>query len=1106
MSRFLNISLCIIMCSSCVKNELKFSLLDNSKIGIDFKNTLTYTEDFNAYLFKSFYNGAGVGLADLTNDGNLDLFLCGNQTDNRLYIGDGDFNFKDVSDHAGIRSSGSWATGVSIVDINGDGWKDIYVCKSGRLEDPNRRNELFINLGLDGNGLPTFVESAKEYGIDDLGFSIHAVFFDYDRDGDLDMYLSNNSHNPSDVIVDSKKGMRNKKDPGGGNKLYKNESGYFVDVTTDAGIYSSAIGYGLGVGVGDVDRDGWPDIYVANDFFEKDYLYINQRDGTFKESIDTLTSEISLGSMGVDISDMDHDGYPEIFVTEMLPDDESRLKTKTVFDNWDKYALKVKNGYHHQFPRNTFQLNNGRSFDSNKVSFSEISRYAGVHASDWSWGVQMVDFDNDGNKEIFITNGIGKDLLDQDYLDYYDNPQKLREILKEKGQVMKELLDNMPSEPISNHLYQQTSYMAYTNVAEVFGLGQASFSSGSAYGDIDNDGDLDLVVNNINSQPFVYENNQLKTENHYVSLLLKNRNGGTAIGAQVSLWSNGKLYFEELYPMKGSMSTVDDRLHIGLGDHKKIDTLKIMWPDGDVLVQKNISADRSWTITQSEDSERKVRINKTPEPNERIEAAKALNLMFVHEENEFIDFDKDNMLFHMRSNEGPKIAVADINGDGLDDCYIGGAKGQNGALFVQEAAVFKKTDQGLMTAYKGAEDQHAVFVDVDNDGDNDLLVASGGYEFSSDAFALSDRLYLNDGTGHFAKSNQVLPTVRPTATSVIISADYDADGDQDLFFGSRFIPGMYGIPASSYLLENDGTGHFTNVTDSKAPTLTDIGMVTDAVWTDVDRDGDSDLIVVGEWMAIKLLINNEGIMEERSSNNGFLGSNGFWNTIEAADLDNDGDQDLIVGNMGENTIFKASEDRPVEMFVNDFDKNGSIEQIITTYTGEKAHPVILKKEITKQLPYLLKKYLKHNAYKEETIADIFTKNELKNSIQYQVYETGTCVFWNDDGNYRKEKMPFRAQLAPTYAIHVSDLDNDGDMDLVMGGNQFKAKPQTGMYAATQGVTLQNNGNGKFTALTPKGGKLEIAGQVRDFNSLSVNGEKYLLVARNNDSIKVIPLR
>ncbi len=1084
---------------ACSEKKQYFTLLNNEEIGIQFQNTLTYTEDINAYLFKSFYNGAGVGLADLNNDGNLDLFICGNQVSNKLYLGDGHFGFTDITKSSGLEEIGSWTTGVSIVDINEDGWKDIYICKSGPLNTPNRRNELFINKGVDAAGQLIFKESAAEYGLDDLGFSIHAVFLDYDKDGDLDMYLSNNSQHPSDLIVSATQGMRNRSD--GGTKLYKNEGNRFVDVTKQAGIYNSPIGFGLGIGVGDVNRDGWPDIYVANDFFEKDYLYINQCDGTFKESIDELINEISLGSMGVDISDINHDGFPDVFVTEMLPEDKKRMQTKAVFDSWDQYSTRFNNGYHRQFPRNTFQLNVGKSNVDSQVHFTEISRYANVAATDWSWGVQMIDYDNDGQKEIFITNGIGKDLLDRDFLAYYDNPDQLRKIFRARGKVMTELFDNMPSQPISNYLFKMDADLVFHNVAKEAGLDQLSFSNGSAFGDIDNDGDLDLVINNINQPPFVYKNNLPKNENHFISLQLEKEKGVTAIGAQVSLWCRGKLFFEEIYPMRGAMSVSDDRLLIGLGKATIIDSLEIRWPNGAIEFRKQLAVDQNIHLKQPEVLT--APIFKVPDSCSlfsKLEGPAGID--FIHVESNFVDFNRDYLLFQMSSNEGPKIAVGDVNGDGMDDFFVGGAKGQEGVIFQQTPNGFIKTNNTILKKTIDQEHQSALFFDADNDGDNDLLIASGSYEFFPGAAGLTNKLYMNDGKGNFTEAQGSLPVHNLSSTSVVISADYDGDGDLDLFFGGRLTAGAYGVPATSYLLENNGSGKFSDVTDTHAPALRKIGMVTDAVWTDIDKDGDIDLVVVGEWMPIVVFINNNGQFtpgQQKDLNK----SNGFWNTIKKADLDGDGDDDFIVGNMGLNSFFKPDAEQPVRMYVNDFDKNGMIEHIITSYQNNTSYPIVMKDELVKQLPLLQKKFLTFSSYQGRGIDEIFSKQQLDESIINEIYSTATCILWNDEGKLKMQSLPYQAQLSPTYAIYTTDINMDGYIDIILGGNQFNAKPQTGIYAGSYGTVLLNRGDGSFYPVTAENSGFCIKGQIRDIQKLKYKDDDLILVAKNNDRLEVL---
>ncbi len=1107
---FFIVSLIIISCNhKNIKSDQKvFELLEANSLGVGFINNLVYTEEFNTYLYRSFYNGAGTGLADFNNDGFLDLFFCGNQVNNALYLGDGNFQFKDITHESGVLSPDGWSTGVSIVDINQDGWLDIYVCKSGNPKDKNRRNELFINTGLNSNGIPVFKESAETYGINDLGFSIHAIFFDYDKDGDLDMYLSNNSINPSEVVIDVRKGIRNRPDSGGGDKLYRNDNGFFVNVSKEAGIYSSAIGFGLGISVSDINRDGWPDIYVANDFFEKDYLYINNHDGTFTESIDKLAGEISMGSMGVDIADMNHDGYPEIFVTEMLPSDEGRLKTKTMFDNWDKYVLKEKNGYHRQFSRNAFQMSHGRT-NNNNVFFSEISRYAGVEASDWSWGVQMVDFDLDGNKDIFITNGIAKDLLDQDYIDFYNDPSKIRKILREKGVVIKELIDNIPSQPISNNLFTHSGNLQFKNVATEWGLDQLSFSSGAAYGDIDNDGDLDLVVNNIDQSPFIYKNNTEHQKKHYISLDIKNENGNSAIGAQVTLTVEGKKYFQELYRMRGVMSVVDNRLNFGLGDATSIDTLEIIWPNGAKQIETNLGTDTFLTYQQPEEKN-KNSYHESSIQNKTTslltDATSSLILDYVHQENNFVDFDREKLLCHMISNEGPKIAISDINNDGKDDFYIGGAKGVSGGLFVQTKNGFLKTNEELFEKDKLSEDIGILFFDADNDNDMDLLVTSGGIEFSASSFALFDRLYINMGDGNFKKSHQLLPNARPLSTSVVINVDFDSDGDQDLFFGGRVASEAYGIPVSSYLLENDGQGFFKDITKEKAPDLLNIGMVTDAKWTDFDVDGDQDLIVVGDWMPIRLFDNNNDVFEEITNQTALIDSNGFWNTLEVVDLDGDGYKDIIAGNIGENTLFKAEPNKPVQMFVNDFDSNGTVEQIITTYNGGNNYPIVQKKEITSQMPYLLKKYLKHSDYKLKTVKDIFSNGELENAIVYETYQNKSMIFWNDKGRFSSQELPIEGQLSPIYAIYTDDFDNDGNIEIVLGGNQYKAKPQTGIYDGSYGTLLRVDRDRNIKVIDFLESGLHVKGQIRDIKKIKIDKEDFLIITRNNEKIKLYAIK
>ncbi|MDH5399411.1 MAG: VCBS repeat-containing protein, partial [Cyclobacteriaceae bacterium] len=885
--------------TACKKQETTptlFTSLDPTSIGIDFENNLTYTEEFNIYTYRNFYNGGGVGLGDVNNDGLTDIYFTGNLVDNKLYLNKGNFQFEDITHKAGVASPGVWSTGVSMADVNGDGWLDIYVCKSGSPKGENRHNELFIN-----NGDLTFTERAREYGLADKGLSTHAAFFDYDKDGDLDCYLLNNSFTSTDNF-DLRPGMREIRDSLGGNKLYRNEGEIYTDVSTEAGIYGSSIGFGLGVTIGDVNRDGWQDIYVSNDFFEKDYLYFNNGDGTFTENLEASINELSMGAMGADLADINNDGLPEIFVTEMLPEKESRLKTKSMFEDWDKYTLNIKNGYYRQFGRNVLQLNRGIDPKTGFPLFSEIGRLAGVEATDWSWGALIADFDNDGFKDLFVANGIYKDILDQDYISMMANPTRMREMINTDENALKKLVDAIPSEPLSNYLYANNGDLTFTNKAKEWGLGTPGFSNGSAYGDLDNDGDLDLVVSNVNQPPFIYQNNTNKTGSNFLHITLKGKAPNTkALGAQVELRVGGKIFYQELSPMRTFESSVDPRLHFGLGINTLIDTMLVYWPDG--LVTSKLNVESNQFLTVDANSAVKPPQKDALQPNPLFtEVTSALELNTMHQESDFNDFSRDGLLFNMTSNEGPALVVADINNDARPDIYLGGAKGHAGVLLVQRGdGTFEEKSIPAFTEDRVSEDVDALFFDADNDGDQDLYVCSGSNETSIMSFSLADRLYINNGRGDFNKSPQILPVPSLVSTSCVKASDFDRDGDIDLFVGGRFQRLVYGLPASGFLLANDGTGAFTNVTEQMAPGLKELGMITDMAWTDIDNDGDEDMVIVGEWMPVKIFLNNAGIFSESPDQNGLSNTAGLWNTLKAADLDNDGNTDIILGNHGQNT-------------------------------------------------------------------------------------------------------------------------------------------------------------------------------------------------------------
>lgn len=1045
--------------------------------GIHFSNTLLETERLNPYTYKNFYNGGGVALGDVNNDGLLDIFFTGNLVENKLYLNKGDFKFEDITETAAVACKENWSSGVTFVDINYDGFLDIYVCQAGPPKEADRHNKLFIN-----NGDLTFTEQSKKYGLDITGLAVQANFFDYDKDGDLDCYLLNNSIR-SVGNYDFIKGQREESTEKG-NKLLRNDNGYFIDVTQETGIYSSAIGFGLGIAVSDFNNDTWPDIFISNDFFERDYLYVNQKNGKFKEDLTNQFESISKGSMGADVADLNNNGKTDIMVTEMLPKSIDRQRTKTLFESWNKYSLGVKNEYHYQFSRNALHQNMGDN------TFLEVSRFSNVHASEWSWSTLLFDANNDGFKDIFISNGIYKDLLDRDYLTYMANGDQIKEMMQTDKEVMKKLIQKMPSEAVPNIIFQNNGNFQYTEKTRKWGLQKPSFSNGSAYGDLDNDGDLDLVINNVNMPAFVYENKVDSTKHKSITVQLK---GGTkntnAVGAKVEIYYNRSQYsVQENFPARGFQSSVSHNLTFGVGDTNSIDSLRVNWPNGLKSIFKDLKTNNHYNFIQPKKGEKNA-------SKQEIFSENPLSLVenlfkFTHKENKAVDFNREQLLPEMYNNEGPNITSADINNDGNPDFYIGGAKGQIGKLFIsQQNKTYKEISTPFDINY-ASEDTDAVFFDSDNDGDLDLYVCSGGKSFSKYDFSLHDRLYINQGNENFTKSKIALPFKSPMSSSTVALYDFDKDGDIDIFVGERFKVATYGIPASGYLLENKGNNHF-EISNQEA--FKNIGLITEATWKDVNNDGTKDLIVAGEWMPVSIFINIDGIFVNKTSEFGLASATGFWKTIKVVDIDADGDLDIIAGNKGENTFFKEK----MRMYVSDFDKNGTVEQIICYQKGDQYYPILDRDELIGQIASLKQKLLYYKDYANATMSSIFSKEQLQEAIKLDINRVQTTLFINSKNKFTAHRLPNEIQYSNIEAIETSDVNKDGYLDIFFGGNQYLIKPQFGRQDASKGWVVYGGKN-----IDKKGIPLNIKGQIRDFNFCKINTKKYLITTINNDSIQL----
>lgn len=1060
-----------------------FTLKDNESIGVEFANNLTATPEFNVYKYRNFYNGGGVGLGDINNDGLIDVYLVSNQSANKLYLNKGNFEFEDITEKAGVGGQKSWSTGVSFVDLNQDGLLDIYVCNSGDIKGDNKENELFINQGN-----MTFVESAVAYNLNDKGYTTHANFFDYDRDGDLDVYILNNSYQAIGSF-NLKKNERPKRDLLGGDKLMENRDGKFYDVSEAAGIYGSVIGFGLGITISDFNNDRWPDIFISNDFFERDYLYVNQQNGTFKEDLEQQMKSISGASMGADAADIDNDGNADLFVTDMLPYEYERLKTVTTFEDWNKYQYNVKNGYHHQFTRNVLQRNNGNN------SFSEISRLAGVEASDWSWGALFFDMDNDGFKDLFVATGIYKDLTNQDYLAYIANETVMKAIVTEEGVNYKELIDIIPSNPVENHAYKNTDGLNFDKFKES-GLWQAGFSNGAAYGDLDNDGDLDLVVNNVNSPCYFFENNNDSQTNRFLKIELEgNKANPFGFGATVRVTDGANLYQYENVPARGFQSSMDYRPNIGVGKAETVN-LEVYWSTGVVSRLSNVPTNQTLTIKEADGKKENLIANLETE----IFKTWAPPLAYHKKENNFVDFNRERLVYHMRSNEGGKIGEGDLNGDGALDLVFPGAKGFETEIYFGNSNGSYRKVAGIsdLTKIKEAEHTKAILFDADGDQDLDVFLASAGVELSPFSTYLYDHLLLNQGNGKFQLSPQKFPTDDlKMSTGAVAHADIDGDGDEDLFLGERVKIGKFGSPGAGYFLMNDGKGNFSDQTKVVGPELMEAGMMTDARFANLDSDPDMELVVVGEFMDIQVYKQKEGVYKKVELDVD-IPLHGWWNSLQLVDIDKDGDLDILAGNLGENSRFSASKEQPLKLYFSDFDHNGMPEGVMSFRAEDgKDYPYALRHHLIDQMKSLKKRFPDFESFKTADITKIFTAEELGEAKVLITNQLKTVLLINH-GNFKftSATLPPEVQFSPIYATAAGDFDRDGDLDLLLGGNLFRVLPEMGIYDGSYGQFIENSGDGKF-AYNKNGEGLMVKGEIRDF----LVKDNFIMVNISGDTLR-----
>jgi len=1058
-----------------------FEVLDKEQTGLQFANNLKPNAKVNMLTYMYFYNGAGVATADFNNDGKIDVFLCANQGENKLFLNEGDIHFKDVTEAAKIPQDGGWSTGVSVVDINQDGLLDLYVCRVGNYENLQQGNQLLICKGIGADGIPVYAEEANTYGLSFNGFSTQAAFFDQDLDGDLDMYLLNHSLRYNSTF-NARPSYTNTYDSLSGDRFYRNVSGKYIDETRSVGINSSVIGYGLGIVVSDINMDGYPDIYIGNDFHENDYLYINNKKGGFTETLDSAIMHTSQFSMGVDAADVNHDGLPEIVSMDMLPEDPYILKRSLGEDEYNLFNMKLRYGYNHQYARNNLQLNRGNGL------FSEIGVYAGVHATDWSWAPLWIDFDNDGKKDLFVSNGIPRRLNDIDYVNFISNDDIQSKIRSgEMSEKEMQIIEKFPQIKLKNKFFLNQDELKFKDIGAAIQNDKETFSNGAAYADFDNDGDLDIIVNNIDDAPLVYKNNGGDSTHRSVQLLLKGDVGNkNAIGAKAIVYHQSAKSVYEKFPVRGFQSSMELPLHIGIGSNS-IDSIQVIWPDNSY---QTITAGLNQSTIQLVYQKGLASYDYAKWGNGSVDHVEqwiesTVDLM-NHEENRFNEFDREPLLPHMLSTEGPAFAMGDVNNDGIDDIFFGSSKAKKSKLLIAGKAQWNSFLIPDLDNDSTYEDIDAIVVDVNNDGWKDLVVASGGNEYYGVTPYLTPRVYLNNKGVGFSKLTDAFPVFDFTV-SCISANDFNKDGKIDLFVGARAMPFAYGQTVSSKLLMNDGSGRFKDVTTTYAPELVEAGMVTDAEWADMNGDQLLDLVLAKEWGAVTVMYAEGNQFKEK-----LVSDNGWWNFVLPVDIDKDGDMDLVAGNLGENSRLKASANQPVSMYFNDFDNNGVKEQVVTYYVTGKEICFAVKADLERQMPQLKKKFLYAEDFAKASLQEIFTGEKLADAQKWTATEMRSMLFINKGkGKFSASALPWQSQLSPLKTALAKDLNRDGLPDLMLAGNFYENNVQLGRNDADFGSVLLNKGAGKFVYQMLPG--VNLKGQVR---KLLADKEK-VWVIRNN---------